>query len=141
MGFLRDKPLPSSLGSSIWGHCELKPVLKPWLLPLGSRWQSSARPECSFQALQRNAEARPEQKAIPESALCSPEKPRLAVRLLLGVSVKGVRSGASESRVKAGELDYFLVSEKAWGKGKERKKKKNTPCLKNFVDVCKATSH
>lgn len=32
----------------------------------------------------------------------------------------------SEFRVKAGKLDYFLVSEKAWGK----KKKKKAPCLK-----------
>lgn len=41
----------------------------------------------------------------------------------------------SEFRVKAGKLDCFLVSEKAWGK------KKKYALLKNFMDVCKAASH
>lgn len=43
----------------------------------------------------------------------------------------------SEFRVKAGKLDYFLVSEKAWGK----KKKKKSTLLKSFTYVHKPTSH
>lgn len=42
----------------------------------------------------------------------------------------------SEFRVKAGKLDYFLVSEKAWGK-----KKKKSTLLKSFTYVRKPTSH
>lgn len=42
----------------------------------------------------------------------------LAFRLLLGVSVKEVRTKVSEFRVKAGKLDCFLMSENAQGKGR-----------------------